>query len=159
MTSPTDLGGQRFIGHDMEPHEFRRLYRNGVDRSSRRDLILLRFISFPLAGGKGGFVSAAPDGTLSVLALPELGVVDEGVGMLGEVGLIPPPREFSNENSPAPSPTLPLRIAQVTSSLNLKFSQRQQQRDSPTSLLPPHANGSSNGTATHPHNMNEFTTN
>ena len=67
--------------------------------------------------------------------------------MLGEVGLIPPPREFSNENSPAPSPTLPLRIAQVTSSLNLKFSQMQQQRDSPTSLLPPHANGSSNGTA------------
>lgn len=96
-----------------------------------------------LIAGKIGFASSDGNAALSVLALPELGVVDEGghlgplssmsglgslTGGVGEVGLIPPPPMFSNDTSPAPSPTLPLRIAQLTSSLNLRFSQMQQQQ-------------------------------
>lgn len=100
--------------------------------------------------GKVAFTGIDANSAISVLALPELSVVGEGntlsslsginsLGSVTEVGLIPPPPMFSNDTSPAPSPTLPLRIAQLTSSLNLRFSQMQQQqlqaggpRESPT---------------------------
>ncbi|OQR68895.1 hypothetical protein BIW11_12611, partial [Tropilaelaps mercedesae] len=142
-----------------------------------------------LITGKVGFTGSDGNPALSVLALPELGVVDEGgplsplggvsslgslAGGVSEVGLIPPPPMFSNDTSPVPSPTLPLRIAQLTSSLNLRFSQMQQQqqqqlqgapkqRDSPTTggsgppgnihgqqqqITSQLANGSTNGSGT-----------